>query len=492
MATDLLAGVAAVGLLVVLLVLIAVFIKAAIVDREVVVVAPFWVTGQEDPDGRLGRSMALMLQSRIGSLEREYEDSQRQLSRSRTPTADPELDARALLAPRVDSQPITWKSPGEAPSIGLKVAGIEFGGIAAWLDRAASRRRTLTLAVHFADDEALVSANLTARPDLGVPDLWLRTAPEPGAVVTELAYALLQGRMTADGVEEVGALKLKEFRTLLESLSKTADLNRRIASGRASSPEDFRQVFEALYPLLRTVPEWAELIHLMAQLAERSDAPDSAYGLYERLRADPGLTPKVRKAVERRVNELAPAMEARERAFIDAVRRYEEQIGLQPPGPEVAFMRGPPEVPRLQATWNVDAGRYEVNPEAARDPAFEMPKIAALLGRFMDRHFERCEDAMANRVQFWNEFRLSLVDFLVVTDSATAFRPRTDYPLQATFHRIAAAAGLPATRRLALQLIDRFDCDWDAATLPDRIAAVAAEVGVPEDAVRGAFAAVPA
>jgi hypothetical protein len=43
-------------------------------------------------------------------------------------------------------------------------------------------------------------------------------------------------------------------------------------------------------------------------------------------------------------------------------------------------------------------------------------------------------------------------------------------------------------RQLALLLLDRYDCDWNAANLPDKLVAVGAEVGVPAEVIRQSFA----
>jgi hypothetical protein len=272
--TELLAGLVAVGVLLIVLLWSIFFVKAAIFEKELVI-APFYVTGREDPDGRLARSLALMLQGRMRQLQREFEASQRELVSSEAPADEVDLGTRALLGPLLFHQPITISAmvTDDPPSIDVKVAGIEFGGIAAWLDRVAARKRTLTFAVHFGDDETLVTANLDALPDIATRDLWLRTTAAPGEVVTALAYAVLQGRMAGAKGTAIGALEPEEFRSLLTNLSTIADLNRRIAWGRAQSTEDFRKVFNDLSPLLDKVPEWHELIYLVAQVAERTGDP---------------------------------------------------------------------------------------------------------------------------------------------------------------------------------------------------------------------------
>jgi hypothetical protein len=159
--TDLLAWLVAVSVGLVVVLWSAVFVKAAIFEKDLVI-APFYVTGREDPDGRLARSLALMLQGRLRRLQRELEASQKDLISPEAPADGADVAARVLLVPRLISQPVTMSTMvfADSPSIDVKVAGIEFGGIAAWLDRVAARKRTLTFAVHLGDDEALVTNTL--------------------------------------------------------------------------------------------------------------------------------------------------------------------------------------------------------------------------------------------------------------------------------------------------------------------------------------------
>jgi hypothetical protein len=100
----------------------------------------------------------------------------------------------------------------------------------------------------------------------------MQTNAAPGEAVTALAYAVLQARMATIKGSVIGALEPPwspgEFRTLLTNLSTIADLNRRIAPGRSRSAADFRRVLDDLSPLLDKVPEWLELIYLVAQVAD--------------------------------------------------------------------------------------------------------------------------------------------------------------------------------------------------------------------------------
>ncbi|MGY1697999.1 hypothetical protein ACI780_24150 [Geodermatophilus sp. SYSU D00814] len=492
-AVDLLAALAAACLLAAMLYAVAAFVRAA--RSRALFIAPFLVTGREDPEGRLGRAMALMLHGRMQQLRREFEASREELITPRDPAPEMELDPKAILrSPRVILPVTVLPDP---PPIDVKLAGIEFGGLAAWLDRTAARTRTLTVAVHFGTDRALITANLSPLPGVDLPDLWLQTTPEPGEVVTALAYALLQARMAADRVGAIGALRPEEFSGLLTSISLIADLNRRAAAGRARSAEDYRAVLACLSSLPDKVPEWDELTYLVARVADHTGDSAQALYLYRRLvktsGTASGLQPTLREAVARRIEALdtgiRPAADAREKAFLEEVDEYVRRLGLEPPHPQIGFMRHPKE-PGVRAIWEEGSQRYEVNPDTAADPGREAAKEAALMGRFMYRHFGRCASSVD--YQFWNEFRISVVDFLVMTEPGSMYQSEFHYPLLETLQAIGRRTGVGAARRLALSAIDHFDCDWNSATLPDRLALIGARIGVPEDITLQAFSQRPA
>ena len=492
-AVDLLATLAAACLLAAMLYAVAAFVRAA--RARALIIAPFLVTGREDPDGRLGRAMALMLHGRMQQLRREFEASREELITQRDPAPKMELDPKAILrSPRVILPVTVLPDP---PPIDVKLAGIEFGGLAAWLDRTAARRRTLTVAVHFGTDSALITANLSPLPGVDLPDLWLQTPPDPGELVTALAYALLQARMATDRVGAIAALRPEEFSGLLTSVSLIADLNRRTAAGRVRSAEDYRAVLACLSPLPDKVPEWAELTYLVARVADHTGDTAQALCLCRRLvkthGTAPPLEPALREAVARRIEALdtgiPPVADAREKAFLSEVEEYVRRLGLQPPHPQIGFMRDPQDA-GVRAMWEEEGHRYEVNPDTAADPSREAAKEAALMGRFLYRHFGRCASSV--NYQFWNEFRISMVDFLVMTEPGSTYQSEFHHPLLGTLQEIGRTAGVDAARRLALSAIDCFDCDWDAAKLPDKLAVVGARVGVPGGVVRQAFRQRPA
>jgi hypothetical protein len=87
-------------------------------------------------------------------------------------------------------------------------------------------------------------------------------------------------------------------------------------------------------------------------------------------------------------------------------------MGLAGSHPAIVFKEQQHE--GLQAMWNGDAHQYEVNPKNLETPG--LPQYVALMGRFMEQHYERCfgDDTKAPRDgMFWNQFRIGVVDYLI-------------------------------------------------------------------------------
>src|SRR5687768_13465210 len=104
--TDLLAWLVAFALLLLVVWGLIVIIKAAFFEKDLVI-APFYITGREDAEGRLARSLALMLQARLRQVQREFEVSQGELISSKASATKAALDSRVVLTPRFISQPVT-------------------------------------------------------------------------------------------------------------------------------------------------------------------------------------------------------------------------------------------------------------------------------------------------------------------------------------------------------------------------------------------------
>jgi hypothetical protein len=149
----------------------------------------------------------------------------------------------------------------------------------------------------------------------------------------------------------------------------------------------------------------------------------------------------------------------------------------------------------VQAWWNAEQHRYEVNPDAASAP--DLPAYVALMGRFMLLHYDACFGGSGESTvdeSLWNDFRLSVVEYLLQTDPAAAAGEQSAMagPLFDALLALEAHEGVTRAdvRSLALALIDRFGCDWTADSLMEHAAKVNEELGglVPEPALRETLA----
>ena len=106
------------------------------------------------------------------------------------------------------------------------------------------------------------------------------------------------------------------------------------------------------------------------------------------------------------------------------------------------------------------------------------------MGRFMDRNFQKCfsKDTGASKVDvsFWQEFRHSLVDYLIQTqpEFKDVINVGKGYPLFASMQSLEKQAGADAAKRMAIELLDRFDCDWSRANLRDQMIKINQERGL--------------
>lgn len=167
-------------------------------------------------------------------------------------------------------------------------------------------------------------------------------------------------------------------------------------------------------------------------------------------------------------------------------------MGLPGRDPTIEFKK--PSTPQVQAQWNTKTRRYAVNPGFIKTAG--LPQYVALMGRFMDKNYDRCfgdgREPSGALIGFWNEFRHSTVGYLIqsVPDFSNVTNIGTHYPLFQKLKRLEAPAVEPV-QRLALELLDRFDCDWSHANLQQKVLQISQERDLlPEKVIREAFASV--
>jgi hypothetical protein len=184
----------------------------------------------------------------------------------------------------------------------------------------------------------------------------------------------------------------------------------------------------------------------------------------------------------------APALD--QDAFVGAVKAFTDRVlpGEEPPRAVVTPLNDAGM--GVLAVWNAEAGRYEVDPGASGRP--DMPGYVALMGRFMMRHYHCVagDNTSDELVELWNNFRMPIVDYLLDTDPEVdyAVDPRAEWPL---YRALVGAEETPGAsregvRKVALALLDRFDCDWTMATLADRFSDANRDLGagLPDEALQ--------
>jgi hypothetical protein len=99
------------------------------------------------------------------------------------------------------------------------------------------------------------------------------------------------------------------------------------------------------------------------------------------------------------------------------------------------------------------------------------------------------EDASDELQQLWNAFRMPVVDYLLATDpeiDVTNDSPPF-WALQPALDEVDGMPGVSreALRKVALAMLDRFDCDWTMASLGDRFREANRDLnaGLPDEAL---------
>jgi hypothetical protein len=159
---------------------------------------------------------------------------------------------------------------------------------------------------------AIIAGNIDA---LGIPKakpIWIplsNAAPE--LIAEEIAFALIQRRWAKDAAE-YRELTANEFKRLVQSISRVAEANRRVAAYKTPAKPDFEAILADVAPLAERMQGWSELTYFVATIAEGAENQERALLLYHRLKllentriSAAWLDAKI-KTLESRVTKLAP------------------------------------------------------------------------------------------------------------------------------------------------------------------------------------------
>ncbi|MDJ0945581.1 MAG: hypothetical protein QNJ30_19105 [Kiloniellales bacterium] len=449
------------------------------------VISPFNIV---DPKGKTpegaGLAMAQMMAGRLVSIQTQLEAARETPApgpSDPSDTADP-LGATALFITRPVEIPTDLFEPVE---IRASVGGVEVGGLLSYLQRQLAVERAIHFSLHQQADNAVLTADFGAfAPDYGA--LWFETGSDPGEIAAYAAYALLHARLSESRQSRIRQLDLAAFRGLIETVIAIDAANRKALQGYVVD-DQLAQHLRSLEGQLRAAPGWPELIYMVASTAEGIGNTGKAVSHYRKLVAMPkaereGANLQIFDLAEARLAALgttaASVTAEAETRFVAAAAEFARRMNLPGADPAIAFVAH--EVQGVQAIWNREKRRYEVNPPFVDTAG--LPQYVALMGRFLDRHIERCfaQGAAQPDVQFWNQFRYAVVDYLIQSNaefSKVAFVGST-YPLFAALKAIEGIAGAKATQRLGLALLDRFDCDWSYDRLEAEMLAINADLAL--------------
>ena len=472
-------------------------VHAALFPSEYVI-APFRVIGDEKLNPDYGATLAEMLTSRIASLLKTLEFAQRVPADRATRVGGvraSETNVTTLFVPQGVEIPTGLL---QTVNINVSVGSVQVGGVLTWLQNQLPSRKPLSFALVRKGDGVIVSADLGDFVTNGEPYLWLQSGKDPDEVVTDIAYALIQKKIAEKRTVQVSQLEPKEFRVFMETLVRVEQLNEKVRA-RYVVDGEFAALLPRLEALEQKAPQWHELTYLAASVAESAGNRKAAIMRFDKLAALKRLSPEVLNPVvvawvEQRDKDYgvrdATGLSASEQRFIADSSAFAKLMSLSGADPKVVFKR---QEAGIMTVWDEETRRSIVNPDHIDSPG--LPQYVALMGRFMERNFERCfgkgKKTFGESGAFWNEFRYSVVAYLIQSvpgfSDPTLMTITKDYSLYKDLKALEVH-GVQPVQRLALELLERFDCDWSQDNLADRVRVINEQRGLlPVDALRSAF-----
>lgn len=244
------------------------------------IIAPFRISGKEDPNHNLGSAQAQRLVARLGVI------SQKIASLSTTPNEAPAREKQqritlpiplSILQPQLVNFGKFSKSLPSEVSLKFAVAGFEARGLGAFFTSLTEANRRLEITVHYQENHTIATGFANMH---GQDPFWIRldTADEQ-EVIDSIAYTLIRHRL-AKVVPETQKFRWDNVRDFIEVYQELAELNSQLPKRQAS-----REAYKRLLPTLRTLisraPEWNELVWTVAQVAENAGEGTEALGYFQ-------------------------------------------------------------------------------------------------------------------------------------------------------------------------------------------------------------------
>lgn len=459
------------------------------------VIQPFVVIGPEGKElsDKVGLALARMTVARLAMVQTtlgEPVDNAAKPKNSSTKSESPFTVTR-LFVQRPVHIPTSLVEPVE---IQATVAGVELGGVFALFNRFTQSGRGIRFTIYQHGERAAISGDLSNFSEK-TRYLWIQSSLNPDEIATRIAYALVWLKLQESGSGRATGMDLEDFQALLEIIAQVDKLNKLAASGYVVE-KDFLQLLPKVEDQARESPTWPEMLYLAGSIADGAANQEKASSYYKALLSIDVATRKdankeifamARKRVKQfNPSGIASAQSSDEQlAFILAASEFARRMSLAGADPKIVFK--PLEPKEIQAIWNTDSEQYEVNTVARQIDG--LPQYVALSGRFLQHNFDRCftdkEQEKQPTVEFWNAFRFSVVDFLIQSEPSFE-NVRTvsqSFPLFKALKRIEELGGRPGAQRLALDLLERFECDWSMKSLPDIMLRINRERGLMNEAI---------
>ena len=275
------------------------------------VLVPFRVVGKDDPDGKLGASLAQMLIGRVGRIRQQMEASAQALEDAKTASQAPGIRPlndspyQVVAIPEQIFQPIDLK---------LSLGGVELGGVLSWLHAWSATDDALRFSVEYLEDQAIV-AGVSGRDNSA--SVYLEVPHTKNyEIVGAIAYSITQQQL-ARRIPEVSALEVKNFEILLRTLDEAAQLNRQTALG-AELDQSYGALIKKMEGLTKKMPRWAALSHVAAQMAENANDLGQALEFYRREFAALDRDAKAQNLVRARIEEIEHREVAKTRGLTPA------------------------------------------------------------------------------------------------------------------------------------------------------------------------------
>lgn len=215
-----------------------------------------------------------MLVAKVGRISQEMDAAALALEAARAASGS------GSVRPQVESPEVPLSIPNslfQPLDVKLSVAGVEVGGVLAWVQRAMVEDRVLSFSVQYADDKAIVMGQVPG----GSPFYLEGVTPKPPDIVDAVAYSLVRDHL-ARRIPEVVAMDVADVKTLLTTLQAAADLDKQTKLGRPGG-EGFAPLLGRLDGLIAKMPRWTALIQVAAEMAENARDDAKALGLYAQL-----------------------------------------------------------------------------------------------------------------------------------------------------------------------------------------------------------------